>query len=401
MTGVEQPEIDMRLGGGELVDGKFVAHSLSGNERNHLFLSREGKRFTDVSLVSGLDTPADSRGFVLWDYDRDGWQDVALVNANAPLLNVYRNRLGDTVHGDQLDEEGGSFLALRFRGANRSSQADSRACRDGFGALVTVALADKTIKREHRCGEGYATQNSQTMIVGLGNCAQAKLVTVRWPSGAEATIHDVAAGTMLTLHENKSESPDGTGFGQTEYRSPFKFQHQPLGTRESSPSIDLADFVIPARGEHVGRLIVMSTMATWCESCKKHLPQHRKLRDSFDADELTLLGIPIDATDTREKLAEYVERWSPAYELVRNVTPAGRDAIQRVINESVPLDTLPSSLIMGSDGHVLTVMTGLPTVSEVRKHLRKLVATNARLTSKRRMNVTASFRSSHPASIAD
>ena len=56
----------------------FRADSQTGNERNHLFLNRAGARFVDISPLSGMDTPADSRTFVLWDYDRDGWQDVSV-----------------------------------------------------------------------------------------------------------------------------------------------------------------------------------------------------------------------------------------------------------------------------------------------------------------------------------
>ena len=67
--------------------GQKQLHSFSGYERNCLFLNRAGKQFTDVSLISGLDNIADGRTFVYWDYDRDGWQDIALVNANSPLLN--------------------------------------------------------------------------------------------------------------------------------------------------------------------------------------------------------------------------------------------------------------------------------------------------------------------------
>ena len=71
----------------ELIPG--VSHS--GHERNRLFLNRAGEQFVDVSGVSGLDDAADGRSFALLDFDRDGWLDIAVVNANAPLLRLYRN----------------------------------------------------------------------------------------------------------------------------------------------------------------------------------------------------------------------------------------------------------------------------------------------------------------------
>src|SRR4030095_2940604 len=76
------PEIDTRLGGVERQGEKTFAHSLPGDERNHYCANRGGSSFVNISALSGLDNPADSRGFAVLDYDRDGWQDVALVNAN-------------------------------------------------------------------------------------------------------------------------------------------------------------------------------------------------------------------------------------------------------------------------------------------------------------------------------
>ena len=46
--------------------------SWSGNERNFLFVGGlPGNQFVDLSAVSGLDDPADGRGFSLLDFDRD------------------------------------------------------------------------------------------------------------------------------------------------------------------------------------------------------------------------------------------------------------------------------------------------------------------------------------------
>ena len=90
------PQIDARLAGVERQGDKILVHSLNGNERNHYFANRPssgGRSFEDISALSGLDNPADSRGFAVLDYDRDGWQDIALVNANQPLFNLYHNEM--------------------------------------------------------------------------------------------------------------------------------------------------------------------------------------------------------------------------------------------------------------------------------------------------------------------
>jgi hypothetical protein len=150
------PEIDSRLEGVERHGEKLLVHSLHGNERNHYFANRGGHSFEDISGLSGVDNPADSRGFAVLDYDRDGWQDLALVNANEPLFNLYHNEMAAA--GSK-----GGLIAIRFVGGNRSSQPSKEfACRDGYGARVAVELGDAKLVREHRCGDGWSTQNSAT-----------------------------------------------------------------------------------------------------------------------------------------------------------------------------------------------------------------------------------------------
>jgi len=73
--------------------------SFSGHERNHLFLNR-GDRFVEASAISGLDDIADSRAFGILDFDRDGWSDFAVVNANSPLFELFRNEISPVVHDD-------------------------------------------------------------------------------------------------------------------------------------------------------------------------------------------------------------------------------------------------------------------------------------------------------------
>ena len=184
--------------------------SISGHERNHLFVSRAGEQFADISGVSGLDHVGDSRVFALLDYDRDGWQDVALINANAPLLQLFRNQIGaSTIEG----EPSRGVIALRFVGGNDAAVATERwSTRDGYGALATLDLGDLVTRREHRAGEGFAAQNSATMIVGVGTRHLIPSVGVRWPSGKVQETADVPAGVLLTIYENTAQSPTGEAF---------------------------------------------------------------------------------------------------------------------------------------------------------------------------------------------
>jgi hypothetical protein len=208
------PQIDTRLSGVDRQGDKILVHSLNGNERNHYFANRAGKSFMDISGLSGLDNPADSRGFAVLDYDRDGWQDVALVNANEPLFNLYHNEMSKAGIS-------GGMIALRFVGGNRvSSPSKEFGCRDGFGARVSIDLGDQKLIREHRCGDGWSTQNSATMIVGIGAHRTVSSLTVKWPSPSAKTFttRDIPEGTLLVAYENPSDSPSGEAFMRSAYR---------------------------------------------------------------------------------------------------------------------------------------------------------------------------------------
>jgi hypothetical protein len=207
------PQIDARLSGVERQGDKVLVHSLNGNERNHYFANRGGRAFVDISGISGLDNPADSRGFAVLDYDRDGWQDVALVNANQPLFNLYHNEM-------PAAGLNGGMIALRFVGGNRTPGPSTEfGCRDGYGARVKVDLGDTKLIREHRCGDGWSTQNSPTMIIGIGAHTNVASITVQWPSGKTASAKGIPEGTLLTVFENRADSPSKTSFLGTLYRA--------------------------------------------------------------------------------------------------------------------------------------------------------------------------------------
>jgi len=176
--------------------------SLSGYQRNRLFLNLDGRNFIDVSGLSGADSPADGRACAQLDYDRDGRVDLVLVNANEPLCQLYKN-----------GSAAGQMLALRFVGGNnRAESSDKWSARDGYGAEVEVVLGEKTLLREHRAGEGFSTQNSATMIIGLGEYEKVDAVRVSWPSGRGHVVEQREARLLWTVYENAAHSAENEAF---------------------------------------------------------------------------------------------------------------------------------------------------------------------------------------------
>jgi thiol-disulfide isomerase/thioredoxin len=359
----ESTELDRSRLGGALAGGYVEGVSFSGNERNNLFLSLGATDFEDVSGLSGIDHPADGRSMGLLDYDRDGWVDLAIVNANSPLLQLYRNGIEKLV-GER------SVLAVRLVGGNRSaSPTDRFSPRDGYGAVVYVEFDGIRLMREHRAGEGFAAQNSATQLIGLGKDVSGGDVQVHWPSGRVQEIGFIAAGSLVTVYEDASQSSDGSGFSIAPYRLVGLANRAARAKREMPVAQRLAIAGRKGRGNTAAKLKLVTTMATWCEACKAELPQLKRLRTEFGMDELELLGVPVDENDDSRKLAAYVKIHSPSYDMLDDLDQEEIDIVKQIVLDELRIDALPAAIITDGEGYVLRTMWEIPSVSDIREHL--------------------------------
>lgn len=343
----------------------YGRYSFSGSERNHLFINNQGRAFSDLSPLSGLDTDADSRSFVFFDYDRDGWQDIALVNANAPLFSLYRNEIGES--GPTTGQKRAGMIALRFVGGNASGQPVAGfAPRDGYGAVVELQLGDMTIKREYRCGEGFAAQNSSTMIIGIGDSRIVPRVTVRWPSGRRQHIDNVAEGTLLTVHEREEDSSNQTAFVTSRYRSAHAGDPRTTAKRDRQR---LEMGTERSGSEHrETELKMYVAMASWCAACKSSMPQLRYLRSMYKADQLEMNGVPVDPNDGVVKLKAYVNQYRPPYTLLNGLTTEQVQEFTTILAEK-SVHTTPATILTDARGNIIKVMQGVPTASDIAKAL--------------------------------
>jgi len=344
--------------------GAIEGVSFSGHERNNLLLSAEARRFDDVSGISGMDHPADGRAMGVLDYDRDGWIDFAVVNANAPSFQLFRNRIGDIAR----TPEPRRVLALRFVGANDAAEPDpSRSNRNGYGARVEVDLGEVVLLREHRAGEGFSSQNSRTLLVGLGQAEVVRGLKLVWPSGREQSFEALPADSLVTVYENASESPDGSGLAVDRYRIEGLAARARRAAPPAGPEARLELAALGGNGAGA-RVRVFTTMATWCETCKGELPQVALLRKSF-GEELALVGVPVDEHDDAAKLARYREENAPAYRLLDPLPEPARQAVQQQVLDALRVDALPATIVTDASGRVLRTSSGVPSVSELRAFL--------------------------------
>jgi hypothetical protein len=221
------------------------------NERYRLFHQGGDASFQDATNSSGVG--AATLAFAGWstgflDYDNDGWKDIFVaqghvmdtIEKTAPNLRYLQPPLllrnesgrfarvspGDVFHGDwagrgaafgDLDGDGDvdivvsnvgqRALVLRNEGGNRKSWLGLRTVgkksnRDGIGCRVQVVSASGATQYfTVNTAVGYLSASDKRLVVGLGRDASAKLVEIRWPSGAVQRLENVAAGQTVVATE--------------------------------------------------------------------------------------------------------------------------------------------------------------------------------------------------------
>lgn len=178
----------------------FRGSPFSGNERNRLFM-RVGDNYDDLTLVSGADFREDGRGFVLFDYNRDGWVDLGIISPNYPRLRILKNRLGE-----RFGENG--FVELQLVGGQTSSEPSTQwSSREPFGATVLVTTGGTKRRFQLSCGEGLSSQNAKRIHIGLGQTKSIDKMEIQWPSGKTTVRENVPSGERLTIFENPEADP--------------------------------------------------------------------------------------------------------------------------------------------------------------------------------------------------
>jgi Flp pilus assembly protein TadD len=156
--------------------------SWSGLERNVFYSNNGDGTFTDISGVSGLDFPDDSRAFALADLDHDGRLEIVLKNRNAPQLRILHNAMTEI----------GNSICFRLRGTKSN--------RDAIGASVSIGKQTKYLQ----AGSGFLSQHTKELFFGVAAEQGTISATVRWPFGLTQTFAQLPVNHRIELEEGSA-----------------------------------------------------------------------------------------------------------------------------------------------------------------------------------------------------
>jgi hypothetical protein len=120
------------------------------------------------------------------DFNNDGLSDVIVTNSNNQTVDLWEN----------LNDENNSWLKIKLEGTQSN--------KDGIGARIELSANNILQYRQSHNGEGYMSQNSQTMIFGLHTSNLVDYLKINWPSGIEDIFYNIDINQTLNIVEGSS-----------------------------------------------------------------------------------------------------------------------------------------------------------------------------------------------------
>jgi len=163
------------------------ADQIFNNDPMRLWRNEPGG-MVEIAVPAGIDDRGSGKGLLVFDYDRDGDQDVFVVN-NGSTPRLFRNDVGQEK----------SWLRVRLLG--------SLATTDGLGALVTLQENARGRKQVREVGSvtHFLGQSERVAHFGLGVAAPGAAplyrLKIRWPNGTEQTLTNVARNQEIVVLE--------------------------------------------------------------------------------------------------------------------------------------------------------------------------------------------------------
>lgn len=232
--------------------------SINGFERNLLFQNVNGKKFREVSAMSGIDSISDARSFSLIDWDLDGTQDVVIKNLKKQMLEAYQN----------IDPNKNHRVAFRLTGTKSN--------RDAIGARLLVHTPLGLQMKQVRSAFGFVSQNQREVYFGLGAHQTISKLEIVWPSGLKEEFSEIPSGGFIEIKEGEQKY-HFVAFRPTVPLTedpPLLIQETPEDQQKIAPEFSKFDQngnKIDSATYFKEKPTVLIFMTSWCVTCKRDI----------------------------------------------------------------------------------------------------------------------------------
>lgn len=318
--------------------------SFSGYERDPLYLNIGGKKFTDISGVSGIDSITDGRAGVFADFDNDGDLDVFSTTIQNQAHLLFRNNVG----------QDGKFLRIELKGDGKTVS------RDAYGSVVRVKTSAGTLTKIKSGGAGFISQHDPRLLFGLGKDDRASSVEVTWSNGTLEKFEGPAlAGSTLLLRQTfgRTESVKVPKTSLPDPLSKADIFARSLKIKVGKPLPDFALKTVAGATSSIkaqfgeGRQTLINIWATWCIPCAAEMPELEKIRANLSARGIDLLGLNVDA-EKNVNIKGYLANKRITYPIL----VGGVTAIENIY--ATDELTVPLTILVDDQGIVLELIPG-------------------------------------------
>lgn len=154
-----------------------------------LLLENDGHgKFTDVGKLHGeyFSTKRSGRGLVVWDYDNDGDQDIAISHVDLKgTASILRNDGGNDNNWIGLQLSGDQGLAT------------------GIGAKITIRTGSKSQVLINQWTSGYLSNKEPRVHAGLGKAALIDEISIEWPDGTKEVFKEIKINQYIHVKKGK------------------------------------------------------------------------------------------------------------------------------------------------------------------------------------------------------
>ena len=317
--------------------------SFSGFERDNLHLNLQGKRFKDISGVSGADSISDGRSAVLADLDNDGDLDIFLTTIQNQGHLLFRNNIG----------QDNNYLRVTLEGTASG--------KDAFGAIVRVRTSHGVQTRVKSGSEGFLAQHDPRLLFGLGKDEQVQWLEIAWTSGKTTRLGPIPAGKSVkvvegetgfqTVAERSIRLPDPLSRQQAVWRS-LKIQKGDRFPQLKMKRLGKGDRLEEGRLKP-GVSYFVNLWATWCLPCRKEMPELQRLLPRFREKGIQVIGVSIDQAVDPEVGPDAVK--AVAAQLGVGYPLYLMEDLEQIFREQVEI---PLSILVDDEGRVVDVYSG-------------------------------------------
>jgi thiol-disulfide isomerase/thioredoxin len=135
-----------------------------------------------------------------------------------------------------------------------------------------------------------------------------------------------------------------------------------------------------------GRIVILNFWATYCIPCRKEMPDLAAIQNEYAALGVQVIGASTDVAADRTKVLQFVKETKINFPIWLGATTA--DMIKFGLGAA-----LPGTVIIGRDGRIVKVISGVVNQAELKKQIDAMLATAEKAAAKEREQAAKAKRS--------